>query len=100
VVAGRTPVLPEVQLFFDRESGMLLRVVTQTQGLIGRLPMQYDYADFRTVDGVKVPFRWVDTDISEGQSYTYQMDQVQNNVAVDEARFVRPASYLALFKTK
>lgn len=100
VVAGRTPVLPEVQLFFDRESGMLLRVVTQTQGLIGRLPMQYDYADFRAVDGVKVPFRWVDTDISEGQSYTYQMDQVQNNVAVDEARFVRPASYLALFKTK
>jgi hypothetical protein len=100
VLAGRTPVLSEVQMFFDKDSGMLVRLVTQTQGLIGRMPMQYDYSDFRTVDGVKVPFRWVDTDISEGQSYTYQLEQVQQNVPVDEAKFVRPSAYMALFQAK
>jgi hypothetical protein len=98
VVVGRTQVLPEVQLFFDKDSGMLLRVVTQTQGLTGRLPTLYDYSDFRSVDGVKVPFHWVSTDISEGQSYTYQLDQVQQNVAVDAVKFVRPSTYMALFK--
>jgi hypothetical protein len=98
VVAGRTPVLPEVQLYFDKESGMLVRVATQTQGLVGRLPTIYDYSDFRTVDGVKMPFRWVSTDIAEGQSYTYQVDQVQQNVPVDESKFVRPSAYMLLFK--
>jgi photosynthetic reaction center cytochrome c subunit len=98
VIIGHNAVLPEVQLYFDKESGMLLRVVTQAQGFVGRLPTQYDYSDFRTVDGVKVPFHWVNTDISEGQSYTYQMDQVQQNVPVDEAKFVRPNGYMVLFK--
>jgi hypothetical protein len=100
VVVGRTQVLPEVQLFFDKDSGMLLRIVTQAQGLIGRLPTIYDYSDFRAVDGVKVPFHWVSTDIFEGQSFTYQLDQVQQNAPVDEARFVRPSEYMVFFKTE
>ncbi len=98
VVVGHTQVLPEVQLFFEKDSGMLVHVATQTQGLIGRLPTLYDYSDFRTVDGVKVPFHWVSTDISEGQSYTYQLDQVRQNVPVDAVKFVRPSTYMALFK--
>jgi len=43
------------------------------------------------------PYR-LGTDISEGQTYTYQLDQVQQNVPVDEAKFVRPSTYMALFK--
>jgi hypothetical protein len=61
VVAGRTQALPEVNLYFDRESGMLVRIISLTQGLFGRLPVQLDYSDFRDVDGVKVPFHWVNT---------------------------------------
>jgi photosynthetic reaction center cytochrome c subunit len=100
VVAGRTQGLAEVQLYFDRESGMLVREVALTQGLVGRLPTQFDFADFRTVDGVKVPFRFVSTEIAEGLTFTYQIDQVQQNVPVDEAKFVRPAAYMALFASK
>lgn len=96
VVIGRTQILPEVQLYFDRESGMLVRLVSFTQGLLGRLPTRIDYSDFRTVDGVKVPFRWVNTDIAEALSFTYQADQVQQNTAVDESKFVKPAKYLYL----
>jgi hypothetical protein len=100
VVAGRTQALPEVNLYFDRESGMLVRIISFTQGLIGRLPVQLDYSDFREVDGVKVPFHWVNKDIAEGLSFTYQADQVQQNVPVEEARFVRPSAYLLLFPSK
>jgi len=100
VVAGRDQVLPDIQLYFDKESGLLLRVVSQAQGLVGRLPMQYDFSDFRDVDGLKVPYHWVTTDIFEGQSYTYMITDVQQNVSVDEARFVRPKEYMVFFKTE
>jgi len=100
VVTGRAQVLPEVELYFDRESGLLVRSISFTQGLLGRLPVQLDYSDFREVDGVKVPFHWVNKDIAEGNSYTYQADSVQQNVPVDEARFTRPAAYMVLFPSK
>ncbi len=100
VVAGRTQALPEVNLYFDRESGMLVRIISLTQGLFGRLPVQLDYSDFRDVDGVKVPFHWVNKDIAEGNSFTYQADSVQQNVPVEETRFVRPSAYMLLFPSK
>jgi hypothetical protein len=100
VVVGRTQALPEVNLYFDRESGMLVRSISFTQGLFGRLPVQLDYSDFREVDGVKVPFHWVNKDIADGNSYAYQADSVQQNVPVDEARFTRPAAYMLLFPSK
>jgi hypothetical protein len=100
VVAGRTPGLAEVDLYFDRESGMLVRLTSFTQGLLGRLPIILDYSDFREVDGVKVPFHWVNKDIADGNSYTYQADSVQQNVPVDEARFTRPPAYMLLFPSK
>jgi hypothetical protein len=100
VVAGRMPALPEVDLYFDKESGMLVRIISFTQGLIGRLPVQLDYSDFREVDGVKIPFHWVNKDIADGNSYTYQADSVLQNVPVDEARFTRPAAYMVLYASK
>jgi len=100
VVAGRTQALPEVNLYFDRESGMLVRIIAFTQGLLGRLPVQLDYSDFRDVDGVKVPFHWVNKDIAEGNSFTYQADSVLGNVPVEETRFFRPSAYMLLFPSK
>ena len=100
VVVGRSGSLPEVQLYFDKESGMLVRLVTFTQGFLGRLPTQFDFSDFRPVDGVQVPYHWVSTDISEGQSYTYQLDQVQQNVPMEDAKFVKPTVYVDLTGAK
>jgi hypothetical protein len=47
---------PPVRLYFDQSSGLLLRMVRYTDTPIGRNPTQIDYADYREVDGVKVPF--------------------------------------------
>ena len=97
VVVGRTRYLPEVQLYFDRESGMLVRLLALTQTMTGRLSNQWDYADFRTVDGVKVPFRWIHTELGDRAVSTYQMDQVQHNIPVEESKWVKPSRYLNLF---
>jgi hypothetical protein len=51
-------------------------------------PTEIDYADYRTVEGVKVPFRW--TTARPGNRFTIQMSQIQQNVPVDDTRFVKP----------
>ena len=100
VVSGRTASLPDVQLYFDRETGLLVRSVALTQTLVGRFANQMDFADFRTVDGMKVPFRWMSTQPAEREAYTYQMEQVQNNVSVDDSKFAKPGKYLVLFESR
>src|SRR5450432_262901 len=44
------------RLYFDAETGLLLRRITFTQTPIGVIPEQTDYEDYRDVDGVKLPF--------------------------------------------
>ena len=80
---------PPVQLFFDQESGLLLRLLRYGESPLGRNPTQIDYADYRDVDGVKTPFRW--TIARPNGQFTIQIEQAQQNVPVDDARFTRPA---------
>jgi hypothetical protein len=47
--------MPE-RLFFDAATGLLLRRHRETPTLVGVLPEEYDFDDYRTVDGVMVPF--------------------------------------------
>jgi hypothetical protein len=56
---------------------------------LGRLPTQIDYADYRESDGVKIPFRW--TLSRPNGRFTIQIAEVKSNVAVDDARFAKPA---------
>jgi photosynthetic reaction center cytochrome c subunit len=49
-----------------------------------------DYADYRDVDGVQVPFRV--TFSQPGSSSTIQIDAIQQNVSIDNARFSKPPS--------
>jgi photosynthetic reaction center cytochrome c subunit len=90
VLMGITPGQPPVKLYFDKESGLLLRQLRYAQTPVGRYPTQVDYADFREVDGVKVAFRW--TIARPGNSFTIQVDQIQQNVPVDDSKFAKPAA--------
>jgi outer membrane lipoprotein-sorting protein len=78
-----------VKLFFDQQTGLLTRVVTLTPTKVGPVPAQIDYSDYREVAGVKMPFEWRQT-WTDGQS-TYTLTEIQANVAIDPARFARPA---------
>lgn len=87
-VMGRNPGQPPINLYFDKDSGLLLRLVRYAETPLGRNPTQIDYADYRDANGVKIPFRW--TLSRPGNQFTIQVDQVQQNVPVDDAKFAVP----------
>jgi photosynthetic reaction center cytochrome c subunit len=79
-----------VKLFFDKETGLLSRVVRYSKTIVGSVPVQMDYSDYREVAAVKIPFQWRVT-WTDGQS-TYILNSVQPNVAIDQAKFAKPAA--------
>jgi hypothetical protein len=88
LVVGRTEGKPPLRLYLDKESGLLLRLIRYAETPLGRNPTQIDYADYRDANGVKVPFRW--TLARPGNRFTIQVEQLQQNVPVDDAKFVAP----------
>jgi photosynthetic reaction center cytochrome c subunit len=82
-----------VKLFFDKQTGLLTRIVRYSKTMVGPVPIQIDYSDYREVAGVKMPFQWRLT-WTDGQSM-FSLDEVQPNVAIDPAKFARPAAAAA-----
>jgi photosynthetic reaction center cytochrome c subunit len=82
--AGKTP----LKLYFDAQSGLLDRLVRFGETPLGQLPTQIDFADYRDVAGVKIPFRW--TLARPGGRFTIQLSEAKDNVPVDDSKFVKP----------
>jgi photosynthetic reaction center cytochrome c subunit len=89
LMIGNKPGAPPLRFFFDKESGLLLRTVRYAETPLGRNPTQVDYADYRSEGGVKIPFQW--TIARPLGRFTIQLSEVQQNVAIDDARFQKPA---------
>ena len=89
VVQGTGPRGLLVTLYFDTQTGLLLRELRYGNSPIGRVPTMIEYGDYRDVDGIKFPFRityaWLD-----GRD-TIMLSEIKTNVPVDEAKFGRPA---------
>jgi photosynthetic reaction center cytochrome c subunit len=77
-----------VKLFFDKQSGLLVRQTRFIDTMVGLVPLHVDYSDYRAVSGVKIPFHWTVTWV-DGQSTT-ELTDVQPNVAVPAAKFTKP----------
>jgi len=86
---GSRPNRPPVRMYFDKKSGLLLRLVRYGETPLGRNPTQIDYADYREVEGVKMPFRW--TLARPNGRFTIQIAEVKINVPVEDGRFAKPA---------
>jgi hypothetical protein len=76
---------PAEKLFFDVRTGLLVRRYTESDTLLGKLPLQMDYEDFREVDGVKQPFliHWS----MPGRVWGRKIDEIKQNVNLDDAKF-------------
>jgi hypothetical protein len=89
VVQGNGPRGMLVTLYFEKPSGLLIRELRYGNSPIGRVPTQIDYADYRDVNGIKLPFRityaWLD-----GRD-SIVLNDIKTNVPIDEAKFGRPA---------
>ena len=88
-VIGMNEGQPPADLWFDPQSGLLLRLVRYAETPLGRNPTQIDYADYRDADGVKIPFRW--TLARPSGRFTIQLDESRQNVPVDDKLFQKPA---------
>jgi len=89
VVQGSRPNGTLATFYFDSETGLLTRLVRYANSKVGRLPTQIDYADYRDVAGVKMPFKMTVTWLDGLENI--QLTDVQVNVPVDDARFGKPA---------
>jgi hypothetical protein len=89
VVQGSRPGGALATFYFDSGSGLLVRLVRYASSRVGRLPTQIDYADYREVSGIKVPFRFKVTWLDGLEDV--QLTDVQLNVPVDGAKFAKPA---------
>jgi len=89
LVSATTSVHPPLRLYFDKETGLLLRLIRYADTPLGKNPTQIDYADYRDTGGVKIPYRW--TLARPNGVFTIKVDEVQQNVSIDEKLFVPPS---------
>ena len=64
------------------------RVITTRTPLAGVLREQIDYADYRSVDGVKIPFEIKRTNWNTLD--TLKVSDAKVNAAINDARFAKP----------
>jgi hypothetical protein len=77
-----------VKLFFEKQSGLLVRQTRFINTAVGLIPLDVDYSDYRPVAGVKMPYKWTMTWV-DGKSTT-ELTEVQPNATVAAARFTKP----------
>lgn len=79
---------PAARFYFDRATGLLLRVVRTMATPVGPNLAQVDYEDFRPVDGVVVPHGW---GLSRANGrFRVQIAEVKSNVAIEDSFFTKP----------
>jgi outer membrane lipoprotein-sorting protein len=89
VIDGKTAGGVRVRLYFDKQSGLLVRQARNTDTAIGTITTHVVYSDYRAVAGVKIPYQWQTTWV-DGQ-YTVKLTSVQPNAAIDATRFAKPS---------
>ena len=89
VIRASSPGLPPVKMYFDTDSGILVRMVRYVESPLGRNPTQIDYSDYRVVAGVKVSYQRT---VSQPQGrFVMQLREIQLNVPIEDSKFAEPA---------
>ena len=95
VIAGNTP--PQgaaapgnlVTLYFDKNTGLLKRSIRYASTMVGRIPTQIDYADYRPVAGVQMPFKFSYAWVSQREEWTLT-GYTPNPPAMAASLFAKP----------
>lgn len=77
-------------LSFDASTGLLARRLAFAATVLGRIPEETTYEDYRKVDGVMAPFKLTVRSPRSIQVTTFS--EIMQGVAVDDAVFKMPAS--------
>lgn len=90
VVEASPPRGQPERLYFDRQSGLLVRLDRVMERGQEKMPLQIYFEDYRAVEGVKLPFA-----IRRARAnftWTYQFDEIKLNTPMDDAKFNKPAA--------
>ncbi len=98
VLALATGELP-AELYFDTQSGLLVRKVFYDPNPVGQDPTNIDYSDYRaTPNGAKFPYTIKSYSLppnTRGAGVTMHITNIQENVAIDNSKFAKPAAKAA-----
>ena len=85
---GKTP----IKFYFDKTTGLLLRVTRFTDTIIGTVPTRIEFSDYRLIPalGIKMPYKVVNT-WTDGQS-KINLTLITPNAAVDASKFDKPVA--------
>ena len=89
VIEATAPTGDPEKLYFDTETGLLIRHDTMEESEEGKVPIREFLLDYKEVDGVKIPFT-----SRQAQGTTvllFKLTDVKQNLGIDEARFNKPA---------
>jgi outer membrane lipoprotein-sorting protein len=91
IVDGTTTDNRRMRLYFDANSGLLLRRTTTMPTIIGIIPDQTDLEDYREADGLKFPFTARTAILEVGNpTSTRTFTELKLNVPVDDSKFNMP----------
>jgi uncharacterized protein YdbL (DUF1318 family) len=76
--------------YFDADSGLKVRNISQAEGPNGPVEVDTTIGDYREVDGVKVPFM-IHQSLGGQIAFTIKFTEVKQNVPIDDAKFEKPA---------
>lgn len=88
MVTAKRSNAPDVEMYFDTQSGLLIRIIRFAASPLGLNPTQIDYSDYRDVSGAKLPFQW--TSATPTGRYSMKIDHAEVNVAIPDSRFQKP----------
>jgi photosynthetic reaction center cytochrome c subunit len=90
VVEGRSPDGNLERLYFDLRTGLLIRRHSERPTLLGSMPLQTSFEDYREVDGINIPFtvRWA----LPTRAWSMRIVEIKHNVPVPDEEFSPPAT--------
>ncbi len=74
--------------YFDIESGFLVRTDAERETPQGKMAIESYFENYKDVDGFKMPFTI--RQVTPAISFTINITEVQQNVAIDDAKFKKP----------
>jgi hypothetical protein len=81
------------RLYFDTQSGLLVRRTIANQNSVAAPPMQTDYLDYRDANGVKYPATIKISDVIATPMYTVlHVNKADFTTPVDTTKFAKPVS--------
>lgn len=84
--------------FFDKESGLLVKIAVTAKTAMGEIPTESFVSDWKKVDGVLVPHKV--RQIVLVQEITIVLDKVESNAKIADEKFAIPADIQKLLDKK